>query len=349
MYSILLVDDEPLALKGNKIIIERSGLDTLHLYEAEDGLEALMVLKEHSVDLVITDIKMPNMDGVKLCETIYESGMPTKAIIVSGFADFQYARAALKYGVKDYILKPVGREELIQSVSSVLYESGSMEKGRLSYIPHKELENMLVLLQQGLWLGENRDVEKGLNLYKSVMQDVDEAYCRTVSEDFCRLLAEKLSLKTGYIIQEEVVFGAAAGKAEIMKKAESYIQAVKQELLYRRSQTDYNNVLLDMAKKYLEDNYDKEITLADLAARTGFSTNYFCQIFKEKTGKTYVQFRTELRIHKAKELLGWSDKSVTDIAMEVGYNDSTYFIRVFKEYTGQTPNSYKKNREAGIG
>ena len=102
MYSILLVDDEPLALRGNRIIIERSGLEVTGLYEAVDGQEAWEFLQDHEVDLVITDIKMPRMDGVSLCRELFLSGRQVKMVIVSGYADFQYAREALRYGVKDY-------------------------------------------------------------------------------------------------------------------------------------------------------------------------------------------------------------------------------------------------------
>ena len=81
MYSILLVDDEPLALRGNRIIIERSGLEIAGLYEATDGQEAWEFLENHTVDLVITDIKMPRMDGVSLCRELFLAGKQVKMVI----------------------------------------------------------------------------------------------------------------------------------------------------------------------------------------------------------------------------------------------------------------------------
>lgn len=342
MYSILLVDDEPLALKGNRIIIERSGLEIAGLYEAVDGQEAWEFLKNHKVDLVITDIKMPRMDGVSLCRELYLAGQQVKTVIVSGYADFQYAREALRYGVKDYILKPVQREELIQSISSVLYRPEAAQKDESAYIPHGELDSILSVLQQGLWMGNEGDVEQGLAMYREVMGQVGEDYCLKASGDFCRLLSEKLSLKTGHILTAQPQFGKGCKKEQILMRTADFVAMVKKELHSRR-ETDYTDVLLDMANKYLEENYAQDITLADLAARTGFSTNYFSSIFKEKIGKSFVQCRTEYRVEKAKELLCWSAKSITEIAAEVGYNDFTYFNRVFKELTGQTPGGYKKS------
>lgn len=346
MYSILLVDDEPLALRGNRLIIERSGLEIAGLYEAVDGQEAWEFLQDHEVDLVITDIKMPRKDGVSLCRDLFLSGRQIKTVIVSGYADFQYAREALRYGVKDYILKPVQREDLIQSISSVLYEPDAAQKEEFAYIPHGELDNILTMLLQGLWMGEEGDMEQGLAMYRETMSQVGDDYCLRASGDFCRLLSEKLSLKTGHTLTAQPQFTKGCKKEQIMRITADFVAALKKELRSRR-ETDYTDVLLDMANKYLEENYAQDITLADLAARTGFSTNYFSSIFKEKIGKSFVQCRTEYRVEKAKQLLCWSAKSITEIATEVGYNDFTYFNRVFKELTGQTPGGYKKNNALG--
>ena len=148
MYSILIADDEPLALRGNRIIIERSGLEVEKIYEAGDGAEAWELLEKYPVDLVITDIKMPKIDGVSLCRRISQEKKNIRTIIVSGYADFQYAREALRYGVKDYILKPVQRQELIQSVSSVLYVSVEHEPVSCFLML---IEDFITLLQYWLW------------------------------------------------------------------------------------------------------------------------------------------------------------------------------------------------------
>ena len=221
-----------------------------------------------------------------------------------------------------------------------------MQKDDFAYIPHGELDNILTLLFQGLWMGEERDIGQGLAMYRETMSQVGDDYCLRASGDFCRLLSEKLSLKTGHTLTAQPLFTKGCKKEQIMRITAEFVAALKKELRSRR-ETDYTDVLLDMANKYLEENYAQDITLADLAARTGFSTNYFSRIFKEKIGKSFVQCRTEYRVEKAKQLLCWSAKSVTEIATEVGYNDFTYFNRVFKELTGQTPGGYKKNNTAG--
>ena len=195
-------------------------------------------------------------------------------------------------------------------------------------------------------MGEEGDIEQGLAMYRETMSQVGDDYCLRASGDFCRLLTEKLSLKTGHTLTAQPQFTKGCKKEQIMRITADFVAVLKKELRSRR-ETDYTDVLLDMANKYLEENYAQDITLADLAARTGFSTNYFSSIFKEKIGKSFVQCRTEYRVEKAKQLLSWSAKSITEIATEVGYNDFTYFNRVFKELTGQTPGGYKKKNALG--
>jgi len=94
---------------------------------------------------------------------------------------------------------------------------------------------------------------------------------------------------------------------------------------------------LNMAVKYIHDNYNKEISLDDLARLTNFSKYYFCSLFREFTGESFREYQNRLRIRRATELLRDTVLSVTDIAFACGFNDSNYFSRKFKQITGRTP------------
>ena len=115
---ILIVDDEAIIRKGLRKIISRFGFEFEVVGEAENANEALDYIETVSPDVIITDIKMPEMDGIELTAKISElnrsskSGMNIKCIILSGYGEFSYAKEALKYGVSEYILKPVNEEEL---------------------------------------------------------------------------------------------------------------------------------------------------------------------------------------------------------------------------------------------
>lgn len=99
---------------------------------------------------------------------------------------------------------------------------------------------------------------------------------------------------------------------------------------------------MKLAAKYITDHYNKDISINDLAERFLMSPNYFSSIFKKEIGKSTVNYIKDLRLEKAKEYLQHSEKSVVDIAKEVGYEDSQYFFKVFKKATGQTPSQFRK-------
>ncbi len=124
MYRVLLVDDEPLIRQGLKYILpwEEYGVEIAG--EAENGQEALKYFEEgysgKHPQILVTDVKMPVMNGLQLIKTLRERGINVRVIITSGFDDFVYAKEALKYGVENYIVKPINREELSQTVLSVI-------------------------------------------------------------------------------------------------------------------------------------------------------------------------------------------------------------------------------------
>ena len=140
MLKVLLVDDEPFILRGMKELIDWEEEGFKIVGSAPDGEEALHFLQDHDADLVLADIKMPVMDGLELLRALRESEKfkDVYFIILSGYADFQYAQEAIKYACTDYILKPVEKEKLIQALRKVRgMKDIELEKDRET----KKLEN----------------------------------------------------------------------------------------------------------------------------------------------------------------------------------------------------------------
>ncbi|WIF94906.1 response regulator transcription factor [Caminicella sporogenes] len=99
--------------------------------------------------------------------------------------------------------------------------------------------------------------------------------------------------------------------------------------------------LIAKAIKYIEDNYNKNISLNDVAKEINMSYHYFSKFFKDSIGKNFVDYLTELRIEKSKELLKDFDISIKEISYEIGYSDPNYFSKIFKKVTGMSPTDYR--------
>ena len=218
MKKILICEDEVIIRQGIGRILE--GIyGSLELREAGNGEEGYRLMAVWNPDLVITDIRMPVMDGLAMMEKAIATGITTRFIVISAYRDFEYARTAIRCGVKDYIVKPINRFELADCVKRLL---GSEE------------------------------AEAGVE--------------------------EK---------QEPAEDGGSIGRA---------IQ-------------------------YIENNA------------------YFSTMFKKQTGRKYIDYLTDLRMEKARNLLENTDLKIGNIAMMVGYSSTKHFTRVYKEKYGVTPGS----------
>ena len=161
MYKVLIVDDEPFVREGLKLIINWEQYGFIICGEASDGDEALKLMKELSPDLVITDIKMPEMDGLEFIEMAKDIlGLNTKFIILSGYNEFKFAQRAIKYNVIYYLLKPIEEDELIIILKKVY-----------NNLKAKELENSF-------------SKTKNNNIIRSILDGNLEKYSKDYLQEF---------------------------------------------------------------------------------------------------------------------------------------------------------------------
>ncbi len=112
MNKILVVEDEKLIRQGISAMIKRSGVPYEEVIECSNGLQALEILKTTRIDVMLTDIRMPKMNGIELVQSVQELDNPPLSVAVSGYDDFSYAVEMMRQGVREYILKPVERDKL---------------------------------------------------------------------------------------------------------------------------------------------------------------------------------------------------------------------------------------------
>ncbi|WP_338553204.1 response regulator [Paenibacillus sp. KS-LC4] len=132
-HSILVVDDEYNSRMGVAFTLEQWGEDKVKVEMADNGKQAIRLLREKSYDLLITDIRMPLMSGIELLETLRGEQNDINTILLTGFAEFEYAQKGLKLGAVDYLLKPIRQEQLIQAVGKVFQSKSEEAANGLAY------------------------------------------------------------------------------------------------------------------------------------------------------------------------------------------------------------------------
>lgn len=164
MYHVLLADDEESVLNVLRTSIDWQGLGIETLLTANDGLAALEVFERQQIDLLITDIRMPRLDGLELIRSVRRLYPETHCILLTAYGEFDYARQAIDLGVENYLLKPVAKNEIEQTVSNALnnlYHRHRNTSGLLS-------ENILRRWINGSITSEElseRAAVLGINLY----------------------------------------------------------------------------------------------------------------------------------------------------------------------------------------
>ncbi len=517
MMKVFLVDDE-IAIRENlrnSFPWEEKGYQLVG--EAPDGEMALPMLRDLNADILLTDIRMPFMDGMKLCEEVQRTMPWVERIILSGYDDFSYAQKAISLGVREYLLKPVTAEELEAALNRVSRQIAEKKRERENLTALRERlssgnqflrdkllaslftdegdpEDDKALLSQmrglginlsagcytvidiafdadgggrlgcrnalyslaemsggsvfvcsapkgarALVLGDRPDdaeeraysfansvihlpeLQHAGHLLVSVGETVDSVDAirqsmktarharhlqnavspvdhiiigvnegkgpeNPLSETDLSPLYERLqyasagsvegilteysesmdsSLALGYlrvaallaarrIIQEaggnarEVLpddRAAEALRAEGPEGLQQLASLLRDAMEFRdRNRTGYSDSAIRQARAFLSQRFsDPNLMLQDAADEVHLSQSHFSTVFAQETGLTFTQYLTALRIGKAKELLEATEMRSSQIALEVGYNDSHYFSYLFKKNTGLTPSEYRKN------
>lgn len=151
MYKIFLADDEIWVIMGLKKLIEKIGAPFQVVGEASNGVMALEEIEKKKPDVLITDIRMPGMDGLELMKEIRKKKLDTKVVLVSGYAEFDYAQKAIRMGAVDYLLKPVEAEtfaKVLENLEKMLDERGGKQEEQPEEILNPSaLENIVEEIQ----------------------------------------------------------------------------------------------------------------------------------------------------------------------------------------------------------
>ena len=534
--KVFLVEDEMVIRRGIKNSIDWEKEGYIFCGEASDGELAYPMIIKEKPDILITDIRMPFMDGLELCKLVKKELPNIKILILSGYDEFDYAKEAIRLGVTEYLLKPISSGKLLEALNGVsesirrekedkdlvrkymeeMRENTEHEKqkffeqmiaGNLSMADALEtgkkyemnlsagMYNLLLFRftlgeenrKSGERLGEaeyaieklterleyvfefqrgvegwafllmadneeqmservkelSKDLEEIMKNYSTIayfggigqpvarLRELEESFreaeralaarftmelnriisvedirmaqnvdtlddieitsfgeiekTRTMLEKFLNNGAEdeidefvdvyinelpeenlKSVLMRQYIIMDayivmmsfcekiEGIEGEMQAQSEELKNSMKTIQTLEEIKNYIRmllkkiigvrdtiSGRRYSDII-EIAKDQIRKTYmSDEISLNTIAAEVGMSPSYFSSIFSKEMGKTFVEYLTEIRMDRAKELLMCSSMKTSEIGYEVGYKDPHYFSYIFKKTQNCTPKEFR--------
>ncbi|MFB9279474.1 response regulator transcription factor [Cohnella cellulosilytica] len=335
MYHVLIAEDEQWIRQSVAEMINRMGDDFVLAGEARNGQEAWTLIEELWPAILVTDVMMPQMDGLALIERVVEQQIPMTFVILSGYDNFEYARRAIRYGVTEYLLKPVQMEQLHEALKRSAAQLGS----------NGELNRLLVGFRN--LLDRFDPADSGL-FYRKALQLIDQVLAMPRLDGPAKLNLLRLFEHRLLSLLRDLQAPASAldiGRSTDDPTIRRHLQTLLETWVLHKSESaalDNHRTAMRKACEYIGQHYKKDISLTQMAAATHMSVSHFSLRFKEYTGKTLVQYIQETRIHKAKELLRDTSLKAYEIAEETGFSTHSYFVRVFKNTTGLSPGEYKK-------
>ncbi|SHM77996.1 response regulator transcription factor [Gracilibacillus kekensis] len=178
----IIIDDEKHVREGILLLADWHYVGITEVLEATDGEEGIQLIKEHRPEIIFTDMSMPNKDGITLLKWIHSTGMDSKTIIISGYDDFRYMRSALFYGSFDYILKPIDRNLLNETLERAVHKWQEQDEDRRSLLEKNQVINEVKpLYWDRLFTGiiEQKDlsIETIKKVQKEFRLDIKNARC----------------------------------------------------------------------------------------------------------------------------------------------------------------------------
>jgi two-component system, response regulator YesN len=345
MIQILLVDDEAFSLRGMQKMVPWEQWNCTIAAVADSAVKALEIIDSTDIDIVFTDIKMPEMDGLQLIHEVRKKNSKIKFVIVSGYGEFDYAQKAIRYGVRNYLLKPVGVaefEEVLLQLNEELSSSNkdqSMAAGEtVSVSIEKYVDQVLTVVASKEW---NRISQILLNLFKEI--NAQGGKLEQSREYAIRLLSSLI--KTEIIFSNEATLllagkiGSSGSQGDIytiLKEQILLTQNQSVETIGNKMNSHIQKILIHLIKHYR----DKNLTLKWFSEHVVFvKADYLGKLFQQETGKSFASYLAEFRVARACEHLKNSAViPIYDLAELVGYDENvSYFIRQFKKIKGMTP------------
>ena len=344
----MLVDDEEIVHLELNRSVDWNSLGFSISIEANNGLEAITKLDQNPIDLVITDIKMPKVDGIELLKHLKENKLCSYIIFLSGYSDFKFAQQGLVLGAFDYILKPVEPSVLknvLNRVKKQLDEKKAVDHNAFYYSDDKEAN-----LKSYVALGDKKALSAAEELYDEIHLVLkDELYKtglilnRIIVSIINDLTSNNTLLKK--IMKENHMTGKELIDTDCLNDMRvCFVEKINEILIIVNAfNLNQKNNIINKVCEYVLKNIDSNLTLKSIAEQFYISKNYLSFLFKQETGENFLDYLTKVKMERAKVLLKEDNCKAYEASSLLGYSEATYFSKLFKKHTGFTPSEYKRN------
>ena len=350
--KIVIADDEVLVRKGISMTIPWEELGIDEVFEASDGQQAFDIISKHSIDILLTDIKMPKMNGLELLQKVSEISPNTVNIVLSCVNDMECVREAMKFNkAVDYIPKLTMNTDELKSVirrASTFVkntENGSMGE-KTNSIPRFFEAEYETCLRRSL------EYETQEELCKVLKQIFEAASILGINWKKSREWEELINVFTSVgkkygIYKKDIMLDrlwVLKREAESLKELEEemYCMAVQTRNAIQEEKRKSYDKGIQAASEYIAKNYAKNLKLGEVAEYIGMSESYFSRYFKKVMGEGFSEYLNKIRVEKAQELLKNKRVTMQEAAENVGYSNAAYFAQIFKNLTGVSPKTYQK-------
>lgn len=230
MIKVILADDEPKVCNLIRNLFDWASLGMVISGVAENGIEALELIEIHQPDLIITDIRMPGCDGLELIRRAKELKGDLEFIIISGHRHFEYAQAAIRYGVSDYIPKPIDRDEMLETLQK-MRRKNLQKQSRLSEEAKRQMRSEVDKLKLRQGFLQNLLQDTAVNSPPGGLEHINREYHYRFSAGLFQAFLVKMDYAMDGTLQSEIkMFGeriekvCAAGLEPICSDMQMYIQ-----------------------------------------------------------------------------------------------------------------------------
>lgn len=361
MKKVMIVEDKKLIRQGIHAMTERCGVPIEEIIECRNGREALDYLQEEEVDLVITDIQMPVMDGITLVQNIQGLERKPEIIALSAYDNFQYAVELMRQGIRHYLLKPVEREELGKLLEQLDVEIGERNRveernqmfwmGQLKYLLGGQIQSEVEeQLLRRHFAGKYENTAYVLCASPKPLKmsggDPETGFIGQLAGDYLYIFAQREWEESRDRLENQGVLGISGMHRGMEQLHLAYEEAIedRKSALMREAvpQEELLREKMQQAIYYINGNYNRDINLAVVSNHVSMNYNVFSTCFKQHTGMNFVNYLKNLRIEEAKNLLRRTDDRIRDISHKVGYENEHHFMKTFKAVCGMSPSEYRK-------